>query len=632
MSAIDDIKARLDIVDVVSGYVSDLRKSGRTWKARCPFHQERTPSFVVDPDRGTWHCFGACSTGGDVIEFVRRAEHLEFPEALERLAQRAGIELRPVTAQDRQQREVHERLLAANEAATLFFQAQLDGAPGTDALAYAERRGLDRPTRQTWQLGYAPDGWADLCDHLRARGFTDRDLLDAGLAIEGDRGVHDRFRDRLIFPIRDRQGRAIGFGARALHAGQEPKYLNTAQTPLFDKSATLYGLDRAGEEARRADRLIVVEGYMDVIGCQQAGIPNVVASMGTAITDRQMALVQRYTHNLVLALDADAAGSEATLRGVQVAAGAAEHDARPSHDWRGLVSFQDVLKADIRVAVLPAGEDPDSLARTDAARLRQVLDEAQPVLDYVFAAIAERADLDQPRERSRVLETLAGTVAAIADPVVRAHYVQRLARLARVDEVVVAASVERARRTGGPAASRNGRVTPAPVPSPAEVRRAATRSAAAPDGEEQLLQLLLLRPEARTAGLSLDADTFEDTLHRRLFEAWRLYEDIESPESAAGIDEDLRACIAALRERMPESFGAALLDARQAEAAITSIAGQLRLRRQQSRLRPAAVAHATELAEARRRGDAETDALDAELMELAERQRDLSRQYRAQRT
>ena len=415
MSTIDEVKARLDIVETVSRYVPDLKKSGRTYKALCPFHSERTPSFTVDPGRGSWHCFGACSTGGDVIEFVRRFEQLEFPEALRLCADRAGVELRPPSRREQQQLEAHERLLRANEAAAVFFDAALDGPAGVEALRYIDERGLDPETRKTWQLGYAPEGWRGLLDHLLARGFAESDLLEAGLAVKGDSdargqgGVYDRFRHRLIFPTRDGRGRLIGFGARALRPDDEPKYLNTPQTPLFDKSGTLYGLDRAGDASRRADRMVVVEGYMDVIAAHQFGIENVVASMGTAITEKQMALVKRFTQNVVLALDADTAGSEATLRGVQVAAAAADRETVATLNWRGLVAYQDVLQADIRVVSMPHGQDPDTVVRADPERFRALVDGAQPVTDHLFDAVTTTTDsADSPL-------TLAGAGGAGAD-------------------------------------------------------------------------------------------------------------------------------------------------------------------------------------------------------------------------
>ncbi len=592
VGTIDDVKAALDIVETVRGYVPALVRSGRSFKAPCPFHSERTPSFIVDPERRTWHCFGACATGGDVIEFVRRIEGLDFREALRRCAERAGVELRPPTQREQRAREEHERLLRANEAAALFFQAALRGPAGAAALAYAQQRGLDTAALDAWQLGYAPDEWRGLTDYLLARGFTEGDLAAAGLAAPGDRGAYDRFRDRLIFPTRDARGRLVGFGARALRADQEPKYLNTAQTPLFDKSGTLYGLDRAGPEARRADRLVVVEGYMDVIGCHQAGILNVVASMGTSITEKQMALAQRYTANVVLMLDADSAGSAAALRGVEVASGAAPTGAAPTIDWRGLISYQDVLRADIRVVALPAGEDPDSLARADPDRLRALLEAAQPVAEHLFNAAASTIVAGDPRSRSHAVEVLAPTVAATTDPVLRAHYVTRLARLGQVDEQTVLALLAR----GGRAAR------PAPVGPSAAVARAARGAPAIPDGEAQLLLLQLLRPDAVAAGRALRGDVFEDTTNRLLFEAWCGFgEDYEARRDE--LDDELRERDGIIRAWAAGSWDPLAWDAKQVEAGIAQIASRLRTRRAQSRVRPVALAQAEAVTGARQRGE-----------------------------
>ena len=655
MSTIEDVKARLDIVETVGSYVPNLKRSGRTWKANCPFHNERTPSFIVDPSRGSWHCFGACSTGGDVIEFVRRIEGLDFREALGRCAERAGVELRPPTRREVERREEHERLLAANDAATLFYQAQLAGPRGASAREYAERRGLDAATQREWQLGYAPDEWSALTDHLTARGFQDRELVAAGLAIEGQRGLYDRFRERLVFPTRDVRGRMVGFGGRALGADQEPKYLNTPRTPLFDKSGTLYGLDRGGIEARRQDRLIVVEGYMDVIACHQAGIENVAASMGTAITEAQMQLIKRFTPNVVLALDADNAGSEATIRAVEVASGAADSDTVATIDWRGLVSYQNVLQADIRIAAIPEGEDPDSLVRSDPARLRTLIDEAKPVADHLFEAVAERTDLDDARARSRAVEAIVPTVAAMADPIVRAEYVQRLARLGRVDERTVLELLARhqpaqrrprravdaprdAGMAGGeppPPEPDEAGSRPVPVPSRREeraARRAPSQAAADPalgdahPGEVQLLRLLLLRPECREAGMELDADTFEHGLNRRLFEAWCETGGLD--DEAFEDDEDLEAHRTALvGQGLAEAYGT--MTGSQLADLLRSTAWNLRTRRQQERLRAEATAVAHERAEERRNGEADEEReLAGALAGLADRQRELAHVFR----
>ncbi|MYB42823.1 MAG: DNA primase [Chloroflexi bacterium] len=645
MSTIEEVKSRLDIVETVGSYVPNLKRSGRTWKANCPFHNERTPSFIVDPTRNSWHCFGACSTGGDVIEFVRRFEGLEFREALRRCAERAGVELRPPTRAEREQREQHEQLLSANEAAAVFFQAALDSPEGAAALAYAEGRGLDAGARRDWQIGYAPDSWQALTDHLGARGFGPDVLIAAGLAIEGNRGPYDRFRGRLIFPTRDERGRLTGFGGRALLDDQEPKYLNTPQTPLFDKSGTLYGVDRAGPEARRAEQLIVVEGYMDVIGCWQAGLRNVSASMGTAISERQMRLVKRFTPNVVLALDADNAGSEATLRAVGVAAGAADHDTVATIDWRGLVSYQDVLRADIRIAALPEGEDPDSLARKNPDDLRTLIAEARPVADHLFDAIEERTNLEDPRARSQAVEALAPTVAAMAAAVVRAHWLQRLARLGRISEAAAQALVARGR----------GPVRPAPVPSSRELAAAARQQQPPPGtppasdvnpGETQLLRLLLRYPSCRDAGAALDADTFEDGAYRRLFEAWCADEDLVA--RLEQLDEELRELYASLSAgALPEAYGQ--MTEAQLREEVEGTAWQLRTRRRQARVRAETGAVAEQIAEARREGAgvlefalsaAERGALPADaaseeaelatsFVELSRQQRELARAFAA---
>ncbi|RJQ12656.1 MAG: DNA primase [Dehalococcoidia bacterium] len=598
MTVIDDVKSRLDIVEVVSGYVPELKKAGRTWKARCPFHSERTPSFAVDPERQTWHCFGSCSTGGDVIEFVRKVENLDFREALQRLAERAGVELRQQSPREREEREQHERLLAANEAAAVFWQAALASAEGAEARAYAERRGLDDATVRAWQLGFAPDGWRSLTDHLIARGFSEDDLIEAGLAIKGDRGVYDRFRYRLMFPTRDGRRRLIGFGARAMRPGDEPKYLNTPQTPLFDKSGNLYGLDRAGDAVRRLDRAVVVEGYMDVIACHQYGFEYVVASNGTSITEKQMALLKRYSHNVVLALDADAAGSAAALRGIEVAAGVSDRTAVPVVDWRGLVSYQDVLEADIRVVTLPPGDDPDSMVRRDPEAFRALLDAALPVADHLFRVIEAGTDVNDPRSRSKALQALAPTVAAIADPVIRSHYVARMSRLGQVDERTVIALLAGG---GGPSAS--GRPIPParPVATPREVQQAKKAAPVVLDGEGQLLSLLLARPEARAAGLELAPEVFEDSVNRALWEAW--VADAHLGERVADLDELVRAKYEELAAVPLRDF-----EPRHVPEMVDDMARTIRLRRQKSRTRLAAEQRTAEFVEARRGGAAILDA------------------------
>lgn len=620
MSTIDEVKNRLDLVETVSSYVPDLKQTGRSWKARCPFHNEKTPSFVVDPGRGTWHCFGSCATGGDVIEFIRRVEGLEFRDALRLAADRAGVELRKPSAREREERDQHERLLRANEAAAVFFRAALDTPEGADAKTYATERGLDDATIELWQIGYAPDDWRALTEHLTARGFTIPDLVEAGLVIEGDRGPYDRFRHRLIYPTRDQRRRLIGFGARALRAEDNPKYLNTPQTPLFDKSGSLYGIDQASEAIRRGDRAIVVEGYMDVIAAHQFGFPEVIASMGTSLTEKQMALLKRYTRNIVLALDADEAGSEAALRGVQVAANAADHEQVATVDWRGLVSYQDQLKADIRVTSLSAGEDPDSMIRQDPDAFRELLDGALPVTDHLFAAIGGQVNSGDPRSRSRAVEALAPAVAAIVDPVVRSHYVQRLARLGGIDERLALQFITRAGGGSGPTA-------PRAVATKADLRRARVEKPVATDGETQILQLLVQRTECRDVGLALDPDLFEDPINRAVFEDWKQEREADGIDD---LEQSLAARLDALREAPLPDY-----EARHVEGMIEGIATQLRLRRSHTRLQAAAIEQAEAVRAVRgAQSAASVDLPEADLDELAgnyevtvTRQRQLMREY-----
>jgi DNA primase len=318
MSVVDEIKARLDIVDVVGSYVR-LVKAGRQFKAVCPFHTEKTPSFTVSPDRQTWHCFGACSTGGDMFTFVQRKENTDFNSALRILADRAGVTIERESTRRDELRPLYE----ANEAAAVYYHGLLLNE-GNQGRAYAESRGLNRQTLADFQIGFSPPAWDSLREHLYRKGFTEAHLIDAGLLVPSERGGYDRFRGRLMVPIRDDRGRVIAFGGRVLpgldaDGAAGAKYINTPQTPIFDKGGTLYALDRAREASRASGTTVIVEGYMDVISAHQHGFRNVIASMGTALTDRQVAAVERLKpQRAVFAMDADAAGTAAALRDVQL--------------------------------------------------------------------------------------------------------------------------------------------------------------------------------------------------------------------------------------------------------------------------------------------------------------------------
>ncbi|UCC17062.1 MAG: DNA primase, partial [Dehalococcoidales bacterium] len=403
MSIIDDVKQKTDIVEVVSQYAT-LKKSGRNLSAPCPFHSERNPSFFVYPERQSWHCFGACNTGGDVLSFVMKKENMDFGEALRLLAARAGIEM-PTRVQPDLKKDEKDRIYQINSAAALYFHSLLLNSPGAEnARKYLEKRGLVEKTVSDFQLGFALNSWEGLKEHLEKE-YTEKDILEAGLLVESDDGnTHDRFRNRLIFTICDNRGRITGFVARVLDDSL-PKYVNSPQTLVFDKSGTLYGINLAAQAIRQKNQAVMMEGYMDVITAHQNGISNVVASMGTAVTERQVNDLKKLTKNIVLALDADTAGEEAMLR---------------------CVDYENSLDIELKVVVLPEGEDPDSVIREDTAKWYNLVDKALPVMDYIFSVTGAGLDLTRASDKQQAVEKIGPHVVAIPNPVSRAHYMQKL--------------------------------------------------------------------------------------------------------------------------------------------------------------------------------------------------------------
>jgi len=458
MSAIEEVKSRLDIVEVIGERVP-LKKSGRAFKGLCPFHQERTPSFFVFPESQRYHCFG-CGAGGDIFTFVMQMERLEFPEALRLLARRAGVMLHPPTPQEQEADRTRRRLGEICGEAARFFQEQLAGPAGATARAYLAQRGIRPETVQAFALGYAPDRWEALSSHLRERGYSEAEIRMAGLVIEREEGTgsYDRFRSRLIFPIRDLQGNVVGFGGRALDETQQPKYLNSPQTPIFDKGALLYGLDQAAPAIRREGRAVLVEGYFDVLAAHQEGFRNVVAPMGTALTAAQVRLLKRMTRRIYLALDADQAGVLAVRRGLEAIREAMDERLVPVPTAQGLVRFERELDGEVRIVVLPAGRDPDEVILADRKEWEAHLAQARPVLDFVLEQIAQGADLETARGKREAVQQALPLLSEVHDPVEQAHYVQRLAHLLRVDERAISAELRRP--TPGP---RSGARLPAEV-------------------------------------------------------------------------------------------------------------------------------------------------------------------------
>ena len=417
-----EIKSKLPVLDVVGETVA-LKRAGSAYKGLCPFHAEKTPSFLVSPDRETWHCFG-CGEGGDIFTFLMRRDGLDFREALARLAEKAGVELSERTAkEDRYKRRLREAL----EAAIAWYrEVLLQSRHAEAARSYLEDRGLSAATLDRFGIGYAPNNWEMLTRRLIGRGFSNEELIAAGLASPSNRGgVIDKFRGRIIIPIRDASGGAVGLGGRIMPGAEGPKYLNSPAGPLFDKSRTLYAINLAKSAIRREKLTVIVEGYTDVMAAHQAGFENVVASLGTALTRGQVELATRYADAVALAYDVDVAGEQATQRGL----------------IEELGPDQSVSK--VRVVRIPAGKDPDELIRTDPDAWRSAVADAKPVIDYFIDRTVAEVDMASVAGKRDLTGRVLALLKRVADPIVRSLYLQRLAQLVQVEERVLADALQR---------------------------------------------------------------------------------------------------------------------------------------------------------------------------------------------
>jgi DNA primase len=416
----DTVKERVDIVQLIGERVP-LKKMGRAYSGLCPFHSEKTPSFTVDPDRRTYHCFG-CGRHGDIFTWLEELDGLEPVEALKILAERAGVEL--TSRRDPAEQEREKRLLAANDTAHFYFRQALRGTDrGKEVARYLADRGIQSETVEKFGLGYAPDSWDGLVGYLRKKGYSDDEVVAAGLVGRNDRGVFDWFRDRLIVPIKDGRGRIIAFGGRAMRSDQRGKYVNSQATVLFNKSATLYALDAARAAIRKERAAVIVEGYFDAIALHQAGFENAVASMGTALTEDQYHVLDAMRiERAIVAFDGDAAGqSSAERRGTELAR---QVQSAVRRAGRGSVTARTGLS--VYVTVLPADTDPDVLVRRDPERLRALLGEARPVLEFVIDRISKRSDLDKADGKRRFLAETLPLVAGEPDPLTRELYLGTL--------------------------------------------------------------------------------------------------------------------------------------------------------------------------------------------------------------
>jgi DNA primase len=478
-----EIKAKLPVADIVGETVA-LKRAGTIHKGLCPFHAEKTPSFIVTPERETWHCFG-CGEHGDIFTFVMRRDGLDFREALSRLAERAGVELSARSAgEDRRRKRLREAL----EAAIAWYrEVLLQARQAERARAYLDERGLSAATQERFAIGYAPNTWEAASRRLRSKGFSDAELTDAGIAKPSSRGgVYDAFRGRIIIPIRDASGRAIGLGGRILPEAEGPKYLNSPATALFDKSRTLYGIDLAKGAIRRQKLAVIVEGYTDVMAAHQAGFENVVASLGTALTAGQVELANRYADAVALAYDLDIAGEAATQR--------------------GLLEELGPVVSKVRVIRIPAGKDPDELIRTDPDGWRGAVEAAEELLPYFMQRAASEVDMRQPHGRSTYTRRMLDLLRRIPDRVERDSYVPRLAQLAGIDERILRDELSRG-------------------PRPMPVRPVSTEPVMQ-DGprltplERETLTLLLIDPVLAVEQAAAEPLPLRDETARALWAAW----------------------------------------------------------------------------------------------------------------
>jgi len=458
---LDEIQARLDIAELIGRYVP-LKRAGRHFKTLCPFHKERTPSFHVNTEKQIFHCFG-CGAGGNIFSFLMQHERLTFPEAVRQLAEQAGVTIPTQTEASRNGKT--SRLFDILEKACRYYERLLSHPQqGRVARAYLKTRGVTDHTRETFRLGCAPSNWDGLLQAARRAGISPELLEQAGLMLRGSWGFRDRFRQRLMFPIQDARGRIVGFGGRSL-AGQEPKYLNSPETPVYSKGRQLFGLSLAKEVIVKAKCALVVEGYFDCVLVWQAGVRHVVSPLGVALTPEQARGLSRYTSNVILAFDADAAGETATLRGIDVLV------------EQGLA---------VHVAQLPAGIDPDEFVRAyGASALQEHAAKALSVFDFLVMCAAKRYNLHDPEDKVQAAQMILPTIAKVPNAMLRAEYVRLLADRLDLDEQAVRDEL--------------GKVQPRSLREPSGLERRTLLQ-----GAERLLTALILDEPSRWALVKQD--------------------------------------------------------------------------------------------------------------------------------
>lgn len=591
MSTIDEIKSKIDIVDLVSEAGVKLRHAGRNYTGFCPFHDNKhTPAFVVWPESGTWRCFGACNEGGDIFKFVMKREGIEFKEALQKLADRAGVKLESFVAEKPEIKEVNEHLRELLEAAIIYYRTHLFN--NKDVLAYLrEKRKLTDATIETFGLGYAPHGYDNLLKHFSPKGYSQHDLIDAGMLTVREENVerstsnvqrtYDRFRNRIMIPIRDENGKMAGFGARIVDPNDVPKFLNSPETPIFSKGRILYGLDRARKPIRAADQAVIVEGYLDVIALHQAGYENVVSPMGTALTEDQLRLLKRSTRRIVLALDPDLAGQKAVLRGLDAARSAMDREGELGFDARGLLRNEARLQADLRVASMPDDLDPDEIVARDRDEWQRLIENAKPIVTHVMDTLAAGQNLNDAKVKNQIAAQVLPLIEDLPTPIERDTYRQALARMLRVDEGSLTGSQPQGsparRRPRGMSQSPQGQQTPVVALNPTLKI------------ESYCMGVLLRKPSLlyrldrslQEFGLTpLAAEDFEYTDHQLVFDVVRMaveqdekdhqhYLAAHLPDAVSEVSKDLLAQAENLdpvEDKLLEEVLARLVDLRRANA------------------------------------------------------------------
>ncbi len=427
MTDLEKIKAKIDIVDYLSEYMT-LKKAGRNFKALCPFHSEKTPSFVVSSDRQTWHCFGACQMGGDIFEFVQKWENIEFFEALKILAKRAGVELS--NYQPTEGVKLKDRLYEINHLASEYYHFILKSHPlGKKAYEYVRNRGISDKMIDAFSLGYSPNSWDAVIKFLRKKNYTQDEIVSSGLAIKTDLGrIYDRFRGRLMFTLKDHRGNYVGFSGRKIDASddKEAKYINTPETPVYIKGNLLYGFDLTLDPIRKVKEAIIVEGEFDFLSAYRVGTTNIAAIKGSAFTEGQIQLLKRHAETIILALDSDFAGSEAAKKGIEHA------------EKAGLL---------LKVIQLPIGKDPDECIQKDPGAWKKAVKNAVNIYDFLIEKFSVQYDETTISGKKKIGDEIAPFLSRIDNPIIYSHYVKLLSKRLDVDEEAVNSLVEKSKRT-----------------------------------------------------------------------------------------------------------------------------------------------------------------------------------------